>query len=164
MAIGETAGSNQGPKGIGGWLLLLAVGVCLSPLLIFKGIVSNLGVISGEAWQAITTVGEPAYHPLFGPLVIGETLVQLSLLAVSVVNLVCFFTKNRRFPSLMASLLITTVAYLVVDTLLASMIVPPAYRGKMGEQVGDIVRVAIPAFIWLTYLRRSRRVQNTFVR
>jgi hypothetical protein len=158
----STARDERGPTGIGGWLLVLAVGICLSPLLILKGIGENLHVLSDDTWEAITTPGNPAYHPLFGPLVIAELLVQLTLLVGSVVALVYFFTKSHRFPPFMIALMIGGVAYIAADTVAASLIIPPAYAGRLGEQILEMARVVIPTLIWATYLARSKRVRNTF--
>ena len=163
MAIEAVVTNDErGPTGIGGWLILLAIGICLSPLLVIKGISESLRVLSAENWDAITTPGSPAYHPLFGSLVIAELLVQATLLVGSVVALVFFFRKSPRFPAFMIGLMIAGVAYMVIDTIAASLIIPPAYAGPLGQQLAEMARVVIPTLIWVAYLARSKRVRNTF--
>jgi uncharacterized protein DUF2569 len=68
-----TAGISQaGPSGIGGWLYLMAIGLCVTPIRIAAEIVKGARPLDPATWRAVTTQGMRAYHPLFGPLILGE--------------------------------------------------------------------------------------------
>jgi len=90
-----TASSPQPtPSGIGGWLLLVTVGVCLAP---------------PATWHARTTLGTRAYHPLFWPLIVGELAVNAALLIWAGALVSLFITQGWAFPVAMIAFLIGRV-------------------------------------------------------
>jgi hypothetical protein len=151
------------PSGIGGWLLLVAVGVCLTPLRIAAEIVRGLRPLEPATWRAVTTPGSRAYHPLFGPLIVGELVVNAVLLIWAGVLVYLFFTRRRAFPGAMIAFLIARVVVQVADAGAALMI--PAAAAQMGAATyGGIASGVLVALVWVPYLIKSRRVELTFVR
>src|SRR5215470_7316419 len=63
---------HTAPSGVGGWLYLVALGLCLTPVRLVAEIVRGLRPLDPATWHAVTTPGGRAYHPLFGPLIVGE--------------------------------------------------------------------------------------------
>jgi hypothetical protein len=159
-----TASTRQAaPSGIGGWLLLVAVGVCLTPVRIAAELVKGLRPLEPTTWHAVTTPGTRAYHPLFGPLIVGELVVNAALLIWAGVLVYLFFTRRRSFPVAMIAFMITRVVAQVADAGVALMI--PAAAARMGPAAyGGIASGVLVALIWVPYLIRSRRVELTFVR
>ena len=154
---------GSAPSGIGGWLLLLAVGVCLSPIRIGAEIVRGLRPLEAATWHAVTTPGTRAYHPLFGPLIVGELVVNVVLLVWAVALVYLFFTRRRAFPVAMIAFLIARVVAQVADAGVALMI--PAAAARMGPATyGGIASGVLVALVWVPYLIKSRRVELTFVR
>jgi hypothetical protein len=154
---------GAGPSGIGGWLLLVAVGVCLTPLRIAAEIVRGLRPLEPATWRAVTTPGSRAYHPLFGPLIVGELVVNAVLLIWAGVLVYLFFTRRRAFPVAMIAFMIARVVAQVADAGVALMI--PAAAARMGPATyGGIASGVLVALVWVPYLIKSRRVELTFVR
>jgi hypothetical protein len=115
------------------------------------------------AWQVVTTPGSPAYHPLFGPLIVGEMVANAALLAWALVLLYLFFTKRRAFPRAMIAFLIVRVVIQMADILVASSI--PVAAGSIGPRVyGSLAGNLLVVFVWVPYFLKSRRVAATFVR
>ena len=157
------SGSQAAPSGIGGWLLLVAVGVCLAPIRIGAEIVKGLRPLEPATWHAVTTPGTRAYHPLFGPLIVGELVVNAALLIWAGVLVYLFFTRRRSFPVAMITFMITRVVVQAADAGLALMI--PAAAASMGPAAyGGLASGILVALIWVPYLIKSRRVGATFVR
>jgi hypothetical protein len=158
----ETRGRTV-PSGIGGWLYLVALGLCLTPVRLVLETVRGLRVLDPATWHAVTTPGRPAYHPLFGPLIVGEVAANGILLLWTFGLLYLFFTRRRIFPPVMVTFLIVRVLIQAADLLVALLI--PVAAAAIGPSVysalgGSLVLV----LVWVPYFLRSRRVDNTFVR
>jgi hypothetical protein len=159
-----TATSPQAaPSGIGGWLVLVAIGVCLTPIRIAAEIVKGLRPLEPTTWHAVTTPGTRAYHPLFGPLIVGELVANAALLIWAGVLVYLFFTRRGSFPVAMIAFMITRVAVQAADAGVALMI--PAAKAGMGPAAyGGLASGVFVALIWVPYLVKSRRVEATFIR
>jgi hypothetical protein len=48
------------------------IGLCVTPIRIAAEIVGGVGPLDPVTWRAVTTPGMRAYHPLVGPLIVGE--------------------------------------------------------------------------------------------
>jgi len=160
--MSETRGWTV-PSGIGGWLYLVAVGLCLTPVRLVLEIGRGLRLLDPATWHAVTTPGRPAYHPLFGPLIVGELAANGILLFWTFGLLYLFFTRRRIFPPMMVTFLIVRVLIQTADLLVARLI--PAAATAIGPSVysalgGSLVLV----LVWVPYLCRSQRVANTFMR
>ena len=152
----------QDLKGIGGWLILVAVGLCLQPLLLLKALSENATAFKPDTWGVLTTPGTSAYHPLWAPLLVAETGVNLVLVAWSGVLLYFFFSKGRRFPRMVIVYMGVSVAAVIADLAVANAI--PVARARLtASEYGQVARSVIGAAIWIPYFLRSRRVAATFV-
>ena len=150
-------------SGIGGWLILVAIGLCLTPIRIGAEVVQGVRSLQPVAWRVVTTPGSPAYHPLFGPLIVGELVANVVLLAWALVLLYLFFTKRRAFPRAMITFLIVRVVIQVADIFVASSI--PLAAGSIGPRVyGSLAGNLLVVSVWVPYFLKSRRVAATFVR
>ena len=155
--------SQAAPSGIGGWLYLVGIGLYLTPIRIAAEIVKGVRPLKPGTWHAVTTPGTRAYHPLFGPLIVGELVFNAALLIWAVVLLYLFFTKRRSFPVAMITFMIVRVVGQVADVGVALMI--PAAAARIGPAVyGALAGSILVAAIWVPYFVTSRRVEATFVR
>jgi hypothetical protein len=160
--MAETRG-EVAPSGIGGWLYLVALGLCLTPLRLGAEIVRGLRPLHPTTWHAVTTPGQPAYHPLFGPLIVGELVTNVLLLIWAVALLYLFFTKRRSFPGTMIAFLIARLGVQAADLFVARLI--PAAAAAVGAGVyGALGGSALVVLVWVPYFLKSRRVAATFVR
>jgi Protein of unknown function (DUF2569) len=150
-------------EGLVGWLILVGIGFCLAPVRILKTIVEGARAFEAQTWAVLTTPGTNAYHPLWAPVIIGETVLNVLLLGVSLVAIYLFFKKRRAFPRVAIAFLAAGFALVVVD-LAVLQAIPPASAQLDASDLGDVARAGIGAVIWIPYFIRSRRVQATFTR
>ncbi|HET9864089.1 MAG TPA: DUF2569 domain-containing protein [Steroidobacteraceae bacterium] len=155
--------SGSGPVGLSGWLVVVCLGLILTPLRLGIYLVQTYPPIFRDGtWQTLTTPGPAPYHPFWGPLLVLEMVSDCLFIAATVYLLFLFFMKSWRFPKIYIGYLVANVAFLVMDALAVHVVLPgrPLFDATSG---GDLGRSVIGAAIWIPYMSMSRRVRNTFV-
>jgi hypothetical protein len=159
----ESAPIDQEPKKIGGWLILVAIGVVFSPLRICFSLATIFPpIFSDGTWEALTTAGSEFYSPLWGPLLIGEIVYNLGIFLASIYVAYLFFSKKKEFPTWYAGLALISIVFILVDAFLVTLILPeiPIFDS-------DTISALIPSLgaivIWTPYLFLSQRSKETFV-
>jgi hypothetical protein len=150
MAHQTIAEQQAQPVGIRGWLLLPAFGTLISPLLFARNIV--------ELGSVLPLINDRS-DALFAFLV-GELVACAALLALSIVAIVLLLKHHRKYPALFIGLLLATVILAIVDHEGARTFGNAADAGDTGQ----LIRAILAALIWIPYMGKSKRVQNTFVR
>lgn len=159
----DIAETNEGPKGIGGWLVLPAIGFALAPVLYLIVLVRDiLPIFEPKLWAAITTPGSTLYHPANGSFVVFETGANTVLVALLCVVNFHFWRRSRRLPAWAICWMLASLAVMGFSTYWSEKI-PMLARGGGVLDYGDLVRDFVAAAIWVPYFLMSRRVKNTFV-
>lgn len=157
IAVNELAGAAE-PRGIGGWLLVVAFGQVLGSLQLLVRLVQlyldpeNLKVFE--------------QYPL---AMFGELAMNVGLLLLALVTAVLFFRKSPRFPRLFICELVAVPALMVLSVVWTAF----AFSSQLGVPFSefwgieqqDIVQfglAVVTALIWIPYTLKSRRVKNTF--
>ena len=126
-------------------------------------IVKGVRPLEPATWHAVTTPGTRAYHPLFGPLIVGELVLNVTLLIWALALLYLFFAKRRSFPVAMITFMIVRVVGQAADLGVVLMI--PAAAARIGPVAyGGLASGILVTLVWVPYLIKSRRVEATFVR
>lgn len=153
----------SGPVGLGGWLVLVCIGLFFTIgqnlLLILQTFVP---IFRDGTWQALTTPGSEVYHPLWMPLIGLEIIWNCTIIAWSIHLLVLFFRKSRRFPLRFIVFPVASAGFIVLDAALFRLVDPetPMFDS---ETLRELSRSVIYGLIWIPYMLRSVRVKNTFV-
>lgn len=152
-------GASVEPRGINGWLILPAIGLCITPITLCIGIWQVATVVFGGSWSVLTTPGSPSFHPLYKLLLPAEIVVNVAMLGFVVLLIYLFFSKNHRVPRLMIAFYLINLVVVAVDTLVASQL--PGFVWER-EVIKDGARTLLTAVIWVPYFLISKRVANTF--
>lgn len=149
--------------GIGGWLLLPAIGIIISPILILVGVYTSfVPLFTDGTWQALTQPDSYAYHPMWGPLIAFEVLGNVALVALVIWLGWLFFRYDERTPRMYILYLLVTPAFLIADLILAGQM--PGMEEPDPIVVRDTGRSLVQAAIWIPYFLKSERVKNTFTK
>jgi len=155
---------NPKLQGLGGWLVLVGIGLCLAPLIRIVTIGQNWeGYFSNQVWQTLAMPQGASYHPLYGPLLILELLGNMLLLGMNVLAICLFFTKRRAFPNFYIALILGNAVFVILDEVGCAMI-PSLAATASGKNHTQAFRAVFYALIWSFYMVKSRRVKATFIK
>ncbi len=142
--------------GLGGWLVLVAIGLFLRPVIQVVEIVKSLiPLLDARTWEANTTAVQC--------LVSMEVLMQVGILVMGVHLIMLFFQKRRLFPWLFVVQFAFLGVYLVGDGIASVMLLEEADKNLRGLGV-SLGQYAVPAAIWISYMFVSKRAMATFTR
>jgi hypothetical protein len=150
-------------KGMHGWLILIGIGLVVSPIKLAMEVVPLFyNIFTDGSFEYLTTPGTDSYHPLWKPLLIFEAIYNLTIILASIFVSYLFFTKHYRFPKAYIILAILPIILIPLDAWLGSFVVkdePMFDTSTLKEFVTSI----FSAMIWIPYMIVSKRVKATFV-
>ncbi len=155
--------SKDDLKGLGGWLILLGFGVVTAPFRLAYGYVPMYySIFTDGAFNVLTTVGTEAYHPLWGPLLIGELFYNSLMVLASAYLIYLFFSKHFLFPKVYITVVLVSLIFIPLDAWIGSFIITdePMFDPSTAKEFG---RTLTGAVIWIPYVLLSKRVKSTFV-
>jgi transglutaminase-like putative cysteine protease len=151
------------PAGIGGWLLLPALSMILTPLLSGAAVVAWLASIEAKAWYALPTVVNQGYAGTTHPVVLSIMALAVLQIVFAVLAAVLFFAKRTSAPRYFVALtwfVVVTDGAAVIWSLAAGFNKDLNATGVFS----DVMRSIVSAFVWTAYMSSSKRVKATFVR
>jgi transglutaminase-like putative cysteine protease len=143
---------------IGGWLILPAIGLCISPFRLVYDLYST-EYFNYTNWQILTDSNFAAYNPALGSLIAVEMIINFAILIYAIVLAVMFFQRRTSAPLFMMAFYIVTVLFVFTDSLVAESF---GVEGFDDETTKTVIRGAIGAAIWVPYFLVSERVKGTF--
>jgi transglutaminase-like putative cysteine protease len=150
-------------QGLGGWLILLGIGLVGAIIMQIVLFVKLGPIYSTSNWRAITDSANPAFDAMTAPMLLFELFTRLTLFCFAILLVVFFFQKRRIFPLL-------AVIYLSLQFVATSVDVGLAQTRKVTTVTTNVHPQATtavgPTFlslvIWSLYFSRSKRVKLTF--
>ena len=150
MASVEAANPSMArPKGLGGWLILLALGQIGSIVRVLKSILDDIGLYK----QTDRTAAVDA-----------ELALNCLLILIVICVTVTMFRKKRSFPTLWICQGVAAILVPWIDIVLVAAILDLPIRDLVdGRDIAQSVGGIVAVVLWSWYLRVSVRVKNTFV-
>jgi len=160
--VGDAPAKVDGPRGIGGWLILPVLGLFVFPVRVLISLVTDyVPIFQDGIWGNLTTPGSEVYHSLWAPVIIAEIFCNVGFLLFDLALLYLLFTKSHRFPVAFIVFTLANLLFIVSDAAIAWQIPAVAARGLEGVGA-EIARALLVAAVWVPYMLVSKRVRNTF--
>lgn len=158
-----TLGQQSEPSGIGGWLILVGIGIVFSPIRLTAAIFQiYLPIFQNGAWEVLTTPGTEQYNVLWAPLLIFEIVTNIAFVFVYIFLAILFFRRSRFFPRAFIIVSIANLCFILFDAWFGSLVMPDEAILD-ADTAKEVVRSLISATIWIPYMIFSKRVKNTFL-
>jgi hypothetical protein len=150
MAGPISPANKEGLVGIGGWLILVAIGQVLGPLKRLASLFDYYTRLDGDLWTKF-------------PIVFyGEAVLNISVFAIIIYTSYLFFAKSRLFPTFFVYEYVASILLLPLDTAFAAATLG-AYTGRSineftakmldPEAIGQWIALIIIAAIWIPYIK-----------
>lgn len=146
---------------IGGWLILLGIGIFFGPL-ILMGQVTQMYSDIADAITAISDATSNAYNPSLAFFIKIEKFINWSLVLLSFYLWFLFFGKKRDFRIWFIAINLFSIIFIVADAIIISNLVP-GISGFDADVIKQLFRSILYSIIWIPYLLISQRAKKTFV-
>lgn len=151
-------------KPIGGWLVIVAIGLVLTPIILLITLVMEDGFYDAYTWATLWNTegiqGKPSVI-----LIAMELVINLVRIVFSTVLIVLFFERRSSVPRLMVILYASTLIFIVLDAIFAYTINGDLFTSEDDyDTAKEIIRSVFRAAIWIPYFLISDRVKKTFVK
>lgn len=154
---------NNELNGLGGWLILVGIGVVIGPISLLLALIpAYQPIFEDGTWEALTTKGSEIYTPYFSSLLVSEIAFNTLLVGASVYLIYLFFSKHYLFPKLYICIMAASLIFIPLDAWLVVQVFPdePMFDPETTQDFG---RSILTALIWIPYMLLSKRVRATFV-
>ncbi|MBR2691147.1 MAG: DUF2569 domain-containing protein [Aquamicrobium sp.] len=149
---------QDGPVGLGGWLILPIIGLLVTPL---------RGVFHLAGYGGLLASMQRLPGSLSAFLVLEFVGNIVVLIVLPVILLVLLFRKSASFQRLFVLWAAGGLAFIVLDLIgtqvLFGDLMEATNQPLLDEQTTiELLRSVVFSVIWIPYMRLSRRVANTF--
>ena len=141
--------SEPKPLGIGGWLILPALGLLVGPILIALSL-----IVFFDDMAIASEIG-------YGPAHASNIIVEATLLGLMIYAATRFFGKKRNAPAVMIALYAFNVLALILLLIIETLTGAEHYAEA---SIQGLYRSVPAAIVWISYFQVSERVKATFVR
>ncbi|WP_448547483.1 DUF2569 domain-containing protein [Thalassotalea fusca] len=155
--------AKKEPLSIGGWLILVAIGIVISPIrLIYHLGTTYPSIFVDGTWEALTTKGSEFYSPIWGPFLVGEIAVNIILVLLGAYLIFLLFAKRASLPKWYLGLALFSTVFILIDAYMVTLVVPDMEVFD-AETMKEFGRSLFSLLIWSPYLFYSQRAKDTFI-
>lgn len=156
--------TKEGPSGLGGWLVLVFIGLVLSMLRIVSLLLgTHAKLVLDGTLSRLSDPANPGYDPMWMPLITFEVIGNLAMLALIASSLILLLMRSRYAPRVVIGMYAFNVALVAGDLLLGQLIEAVAAQPLDTDSLVELARGVLTACIWIPYFLVSVRVRNTFI-
>ncbi len=147
---------------IGGWLVLVAIGLCLTPLIVLTEFLGTSEFFQSSIWRAFFSSTDTIAA---GLLFFIELVYNSAYFIFSIFVLVIFFQRRSIAPKMIIWYFAVTLVFPVLDTFASLQLFSDGFTGaEKQEMYMELIKLTIRSAIWIPYFIYSERVKETFTK
>lgn len=151
------------PLGFEGLLLLVGLGIVISPIRIISGFISTYPpIFTDGTWDSITSMNSLKYDPYWGTLITVEIIANLVFIFLTLFLTILFFKKKATFPKWYFISAFAFLSFTLTDSYVVSWIYP-ATEFISDDLIRNVGSSIVSLLLWVPYLFKSERANNTFI-
>lgn len=151
-------------QGLGGWLILVGIGITLSPfIMLFQVVPLYFEIFTSGSFEALTTESSASYIPLWGALLMSEIVYNACLVLLGFYVMFLFYTKHYLFPRFYIAMVVIVFIFTIINAWMVTLVIEDTEMFDP-ETTSALIRTVFVALIWIPYMLISERVKQTFVR
>ena len=136
------------PKGIGGWLIIPAIGLVLGPIKAVVSLFLGIGMIQGFAPELLSDVR-----------LWVSGIIDVAMIIAAIIVAILFFGERRIAVVAIISLMAASIVASVIQLFLSIAM----FGEASSDNINPVLHACVFAAIWVPYFVKSKRVKNTFV-
>lgn len=149
------------PREMNGWLILLAIGICIRPLVLLFQLFKT-PVFQNNLWQHLDQVKNATGNTsLLQLLLIVELAGNVFFLTYSILLIFLFFKRRDTFPVTMVYYFVFNFLFLAADQVTFYYIYELTTWDPADTK--DLVQLLVAGAVWSPYLLMSGQVKETFI-
>lgn len=152
----------------GGWLVLIALGIILSPLMLTVQLIRTWSdQMNYDFYTLFFNKDSAVYDPLRGYFAISVNILNVLLVVFTCLLIHQFFRLRNTFRLYYILFKLFNLFLLIYDVGFTYIFFPNDYEAmgtEMKSEQGSILRIFIQSCIWIPYLLYSERSRHTFTR
>lgn len=146
---------------IGGWLVVIGLGLALTPVLIFVQFFTTSGYFDAALWPAIFNTSE---NYALGILLLFEIIYNSAYLVFSAFVLVLFAQRRTIAPRMIIWFFSVSLVASGLDTFASIQLGPGLTAPEEQEMYKELAKTFFRSIIWIPYFIFSDRVKETFTK
>jgi len=151
-------------NGIKGWLILVGLGLIISPIkIIISLLTTHAPMFKNGTWERLTTAGSSYYIPFFQEFATVEIIYNICLTVAEIYLIYLFANKRKEFPQIFITVTVISLVALPIDSFITTLVIKDTQFFDY-ETVKDFMKLLVNAGVWVPYMLISKRVKNTFVK
>jgi hypothetical protein len=154
--------TDIGPQGLGGWLILVALGLIVSPIRIAAIEFTILGIFLDGTWSVLSDSSSEFYSPILAVIIPIEFVLNMAFIFGFLFLIYLFFTKSSIFPNWYMTIYAANLLVIILD-MVAVKIALPDEPMMDPETTSELMRSIGACVVWIPYMLKSKRVAATFV-
>ena len=148
---------------IGGWLMLLGIGIVLSPFILAYGMLETYtDIFTSDTWEILTSDVVDSSFKNFSNFIVVEFAANIIIFMLSVYLIYLFLDKKEKFKKWYLAIALFSAVTIGLDFYITHQLFPnDEIIGK--EELRDLKSILVRLLVWTPYLFISKRAKGTFV-